>query len=160
MFPLSKTQSGKSRPGSKDTRRRHPPCVRVRFISAANWWLRSPYCNSNNGATNALNVNTNGNWSNNNCSNAGYAIRPALMENEISKRGDPPKTVYHLSKGIAHLSKACAWADDEYIIPRRTAPQGAQSATEGKRTGIRRRAGWGFLGTNPARGSEGNRFDL
>lgn len=50
--------------------------------SAANWWLRSPYCNSNNGATNALNVNTNGNWSNNNCSNAGYAIRPALMENE------------------------------------------------------------------------------
>lgn len=73
--------------------------------SAAVWWLRSPYCNSNNGATNALNVNTNGNWSNNNCSNAGYAIRPALMENEISKRGDPPKTVYHLSKGIASCRK-------------------------------------------------------
>ena len=79
MCHWSKTPSGKSRPGSKDTRRRHPPCVRVRFISAANWWLRSPYCNSNNGATNALNVNTNGNWSNNNCSNAGYAIRPALV---------------------------------------------------------------------------------
>ena len=79
MFPWSKTPSGKSRPGSEDTRRRHPPCVRVRFISAANWWLRYPYCNSNNGATNALNVNTNGNWSNNNCSNAGYAIRPALL---------------------------------------------------------------------------------
>lgn len=43
-----------------------------------NWWLRSPYCNSNNGATNALNVNTNGNWNNNNCSNS-YGIRPALV---------------------------------------------------------------------------------
>ena len=104
----------------------------MRLASAANWWLRSPYCNSSNGATNALNVNTNGNWSNNNCSNAGYAIRPALMENEISKRGDPPKTVYHLSKGIAHLSKACAWADDKHIIPRQTAPNGGAVCYRGE----------------------------
>ena len=47
--------------------------------SATNWWLRSPYCNSNNGSTNALNVNNNGNWNNNNCSNS-YGIRPALMD--------------------------------------------------------------------------------
>ena len=35
--------------------------------------------NSNNGSTNALNVNNNGNWNNNNCSNS-YGIRPALMD--------------------------------------------------------------------------------
>lgn len=69
--------------------------------SAALWWLRSPYCNSNNGATNALNVNTNGNWSNNNCSNGGYAIRPALMGNEMSRQEYLLKTVCHLSKGVA-----------------------------------------------------------
>lgn len=34
------------------------------------------------GATGALYVFASGSWSNNNCSNAGYAIRPALMENE------------------------------------------------------------------------------
>ena len=47
--------------------------------SAANWWLRSPYCDSNGGATHALFVSTNGNWGSNNCSGAGYAIRPALI---------------------------------------------------------------------------------
>ena len=47
--------------------------------SAAGWWLRSPYCNSNGGATYALRVSTNGSWSYNGCSNAGYAIRPALI---------------------------------------------------------------------------------
>ena len=47
--------------------------------SAAYWWLRSPYCNSNYGATLALLVLTNGNWSHGNCSYAGYAIRPALI---------------------------------------------------------------------------------
>ena len=49
--------------------------------SASNWWLRCPYCNSSNGATNAQNVNSNGSWNNNNCSNT-YGIRPALMESE------------------------------------------------------------------------------
>ena len=47
--------------------------------SAADWWLRSPYCGSNHGATLALYVNTNGSWSGNYCSHAGYAIRPALV---------------------------------------------------------------------------------
>ena len=47
--------------------------------SASRWWLRCPYCNSSNGATNAQNVNSNGSWNNNNCSNT-YGIRPALME--------------------------------------------------------------------------------
>ena len=47
--------------------------------SAAGWWLRSPYCSSNVGAARALVVFTNGGWSNYNCSNAGYAIRPALI---------------------------------------------------------------------------------
>lgn len=47
--------------------------------SAASWWLRSPDCGSNNGAAYALRVNTDGNWSNGNCSYAGYAIRPALI---------------------------------------------------------------------------------
>lgn len=52
--------------------------------SAVSWWLRSPYCNSSNGATNALNVNSNGNWNNNNCSNTGWYLRPALVESETS----------------------------------------------------------------------------
>ena len=59
-------------------------------FSAVNWWLRSPYCNSNNGSTNALNVNSNGNWNNNNCSNS-YALRPALKLNSdlsVSVDGD------------------------------------------------------------------------
>ena len=47
--------------------------------SAAGWWLRSPYCSSNGGATFALRVSTNGSWSYDGCSNAGYAIRPALI---------------------------------------------------------------------------------
>ena len=47
--------------------------------SAAGWWLRSPYCSSNGGATYALRVSTNGSWSYDGCSNAGYAIRPALI---------------------------------------------------------------------------------
>lgn len=53
----------------------------ARIFSASNWWLRCPYCNSNNGATNAQNVNSNGSWNNNNCSGT-YGIRPALMERE------------------------------------------------------------------------------
>ncbi|WP_374220570.1 DUF6273 domain-containing protein [Oscillibacter sp. CU971] len=51
------------------------------MFSASNWWLRCPYCNSSNGATNAQNVNSNGSWNNNNCSNT-YGIRPALMDRE------------------------------------------------------------------------------
>ena len=47
--------------------------------SAVNWWLRSPYCNSSNGATNALNVLSNGNWSSHYCSYAGWYLRPALV---------------------------------------------------------------------------------
>nr|WP_325229174.1 DUF6273 domain-containing protein [uncultured Oscillibacter sp.] len=47
--------------------------------SAAGWWLRSPFCSSNGGATDALFVYTNGNWSNYGCSSAGYAVRPALI---------------------------------------------------------------------------------
>ena len=47
--------------------------------SAAGWWLRSPCCDSGNGATYALFVDTNGYWSSRNCSYAGYAIRPALV---------------------------------------------------------------------------------
>ena len=47
--------------------------------SAASWWLRSPYCSSYSGATYALIVYTNGYWNYNGCSNAGYAIRPALV---------------------------------------------------------------------------------
>ncbi|MFQ8908896.1 MAG: DUF6273 domain-containing protein [Faecalibacterium sp.] len=48
----------------------------MRLESATNWWLRSPNCNNFN---NALYVNSNGDWNNNNCSNS-YGIRPALME--------------------------------------------------------------------------------
>ncbi|MFR4606997.1 MAG: DUF6273 domain-containing protein [Faecalibacterium sp.] len=48
----------------------------MRLESAANWWLRSPNCNNSN---NALYVNSNGDWNNNNCSNSN-GIRPALME--------------------------------------------------------------------------------
>ena len=47
--------------------------------SAAYWWLRSPYCGSNFGATIALFVYTNGYWSGDDCSYAGCAIRPALI---------------------------------------------------------------------------------
>lgn len=45
---------------------------------ATNWWLRSPNTNNTN---NAWNVNSNGNYNNNNCTNS-YGIRPALMESE------------------------------------------------------------------------------
>ncbi|MFQ9054415.1 MAG: DUF6273 domain-containing protein [Faecalibacterium prausnitzii] len=48
----------------------------MRLESATVWWLRSPNCNNFN---NALYVNSNGDWNNNNCSNS-YGIRPALME--------------------------------------------------------------------------------
>ena len=47
--------------------------------SAANWWLRSPFCYSFRGATIALFVYTNGYWSGDDCSYAGCAIRPALI---------------------------------------------------------------------------------
>ena len=89
--------------------------------SATLWWLRSPYCNSNNGATNALNVNTNGNWSNNNCSNGGYAIRPALMGNEMSRQ-EPAENSVPSIKGSRILSFVWAQAFDKYIIPRQAAP--------------------------------------
>jgi hypothetical protein len=97
----------------------------VRLISAINWWLRSPYCNSNNGSQNAFIVNSNGDWNNNNCSNSN-GIRPALMENEISRLC---RRQCAIIKGSRILSKACAWADDKYITPRQTAPLGAQPAT-------------------------------
>ena len=100
-----------------------------------NWWLRSPYCNSNNGATNALNVNTNGNWNNNNCSNS-YGIRPALMESETSSPQKGRKR-YTIIKGGRILSEACAWADDKHITPRQAALRGAQLATLEKGAGVR-----------------------
>lgn len=43
--------------------------------SATDWWLRSPLCYNFNYA---LNVGSNGDWSNFNCSNS-YGIRPALI---------------------------------------------------------------------------------
>lgn len=46
--------------------------------SAAFWWLRSPYCSSNNGSTLALYVLANGNWGSNGCSGS-IGIRPALI---------------------------------------------------------------------------------
>ena len=46
--------------------------------SAVLWWLRSPYCNSNNGATRALGVRTDGDWYDSYCSYS-YGIRPALV---------------------------------------------------------------------------------
>ena len=48
---------------------------RVAYLngSAADWWLRSPH-----GSGNALDVNSNGDWSNGNCSDSG-GIRPALI---------------------------------------------------------------------------------
>ena len=47
--------------------------------SAANWWLRSPFCYSFRGAAHALLVSTDGVWGSNYCCYAGYAIRPALI---------------------------------------------------------------------------------
>ena len=46
--------------------------------SATNWWLRSPYCNSGLGSSDALFVNRNGGWSLNVCS-VSYGIRPAFV---------------------------------------------------------------------------------
>ena len=46
------------------------------------WWLATPWRTPGekfDGATVALRVYTNGGWSHGNCSNAGYAIRPALL---------------------------------------------------------------------------------
>ena len=47
--------------------------------SAVYWWLRSPYCHSGYGATRALGVLSNGNWSGNSCSVTGWYLRPALV---------------------------------------------------------------------------------
>ena len=76
------------------------------YFSAVTWWLRSPYCNSNTGATNALNVNTNGNWNNNNCSNS-YGIRPALMESETSSSQMGAKAVHHHQRGSHPVGSLC-----------------------------------------------------
>ena len=53
---------------------------RVAYLngSAARWWLRSPYCSSNDGSTLALYVGSNGSWNGGLCSNS-YGIRPALV---------------------------------------------------------------------------------
>ena len=50
---------------------------RVAYLngSATNWWLRSPHCST---FSNALYVNSNGDWNSNICSNS-YGIRPALI---------------------------------------------------------------------------------
>ena len=53
-------------------------CIRVRPVSATNWWLRSPNTNNTN---NAWNVNNDGSYNNNNTYNTN-GIRPALMECE------------------------------------------------------------------------------
>ena len=47
-------------------------------FSATNWWLRSPNTNNTN---NVWNVNSNGNYNNNDATNT-YGIRPALMESK------------------------------------------------------------------------------
>lgn len=46
--------------------------------SATVWWLRSPYCLSNYGSSDALSVFGNGDWNNYGCSYS-YGIRPALV---------------------------------------------------------------------------------
>ena len=46
--------------------------------SAAGWWLRSPYCNSNLGSAGALLVLRDGGWGRDDCSSS-YGIRPALV---------------------------------------------------------------------------------
>lgn len=43
--------------------------------SAADWWLRSPFCYD---SSSALNVSSNGDWNSGNCSYS-YGIRPALI---------------------------------------------------------------------------------
>ena len=46
--------------------------------SATSWWLRSPYCDSSDGATYALVVHDDGDWSVSYCSYS-HGIRPALV---------------------------------------------------------------------------------
>lgn len=46
--------------------------------SATNWCLRSPYCFSNYGSTDALFVDLNGGWNRGNCS-ISFGLRPALI---------------------------------------------------------------------------------
>lgn len=46
--------------------------------SASFWWLRCPYCGSNNGATHAQYVYSDGGWGSDICSYS-YGIRPALI---------------------------------------------------------------------------------
>lgn len=53
------------------------------------------------------NVNTNGNYNNNNASNSN-GIRPALMESEISNPSDGTNTVHHHQRESYHdLWKCC-----------------------------------------------------
>ena len=47
---------------------------------------------------NAWNVNSNGNTSNNNCSNTGYYLRPALMD-KPDQVGEKPNAAPHLQRG-------------------------------------------------------------
>lgn len=63
--------------------------------NAVNWWLRSPNLNNSD---NAWNVNSNGNTSNNNCSNTGYYLRPALMD-KPDQVGEKPNAAPHLQRG-------------------------------------------------------------
>ena len=77
----------------------------MRLESATNWWLRSPNCNNN--FNNALYVNSNGDWNNNNnCSNSN-GIRPALMESEISKPFDGSNTVHHHQRESYPVARLC-----------------------------------------------------
>lgn len=46
--------------------------------SAADWWLRSPYCGSDGGSQLAFIVNSSGDWNGDSCSSS-YGIRPALI---------------------------------------------------------------------------------
>ena len=64
--------------------------------NAVNWWLRSPNLNNSD---NAWNVNSNGNTSNNNCSNTGYYLRPALMD-KPDQVGEKPNAAPHLQRGL------------------------------------------------------------
>ena len=74
--------------------------------SAVGWWLRSPYCYSNYGATLALLVSTNGSWYYYYCSNS-CGIRPALMESETSSSQKGAKAVHHHQRGSHPVGSLC-----------------------------------------------------
>ena len=81
--------------------------------SAVSWWLRSPFCDSGDGATRALRVGSNGSWSNLNCSSSS-ALRPALVL---------PSTLSVSDDGSVQTNKA----------PSITSPSGASGVNLGSK---------------------------